>query len=539
MRASSPIVACALSLIALAATCATAAAFSQPQQLHSRNGVLKATFNAEPGVAEIDGRSINGVYGYNGRYLGPTLNVKPGDRIELTVKNGLPSETNIHFHGMHVSPAGNSDNVLRRFVPGKTYKVSVKIPHDHANGLYWYHPHLHGQVNGQVWRGMAGMISVSGGATQVKALKKFKRRQLGVSAIQYDATGAGILDPNDQNDAQVTMLVNRRSDQSLTMRPGAVEMWRIANMSNEIFSRIELQGHNMWVVGTDGNPTRVALRRKQIDIPPGSRVEVLVRAGGKGSYKLRQLANSDGFNNFPAQDLLTLNVAGSKVPEMRIPRHIRPFEDLSKARVTTHRTWRLGFTPDSDPTFHGLINGKIFSPDRIDTVAKIGGVEEWTIVNTTTQQHPIHIHTNPFQVVAINGKRRTPEAPRDNFIVPAMGSVKLRFKPLTYTGVAVFHCHILFHEDSGMMATIKFAKKPARSSSVLPAGAPSVHDASVAGARAFDAGSIDPIGGEPHGHGAHGEATRQVPGVPPMTSREAYLLFCKLNGIEPDPNYEP
>jgi FtsP/CotA-like multicopper oxidase with cupredoxin domain len=515
-------------LLVIAAACvwlviaANASAFSEPKQLYSKNGVLRTIFNAQPGAVDIDGKKIHGAYTYNGQYIGPTLNVHPGDRIELTVKNGLKEETNIHFHGLHVSPAGISDNVLRRFLPGRTYKVSVKIPHDHPNGLYWYHPHLHGQVNDQVFRGMAGMISITGGEAEVKALRKFKKRQLGLSVAEYDPSKTTLINPDDQDDMQATTLVNRRSDQTIGTRPGAVELWRIANMSNEVFTKIRLDGHYMWIVGEDGNPTRVAIKAREIVIPPGSRMEVLVRAKKSGSFKLRQLPYFEGFVNFPARTLLTMNVSGKQKPFERIPRHIKAFKDLSHAKVTTRRTWHLGFNSPSAPTFEALINGKQFSPERIDTISKLGGVEEWTFINDTTEQHPLHLHTNDFQVVAVNGKRRKPQAPLDNYIVPASGSLTIRFKPITYTGVAVFHCHILFHEDSGMMATIKFVKNQASTTVIRPVGMASVHDEAVAQERMIDTGIFEPI--EPVQHGHHHAPRRAPSSVDPN-----FWIFCKLN----------
>ncbi len=501
-----------IALVCIAAPLAaatSASAFTQPQQLHSKNGVLRATFTAAPGAAKIDGRLVHGAYTYNGQYVGPTLNVHPGDRIELTVKNDLAEETNIHFHGLHVSPAGIADNVLRRFLPGKTYKVSVKVPHDHANGLYWYHPHLHGQVNNQVFRGMAGMISVSGGEKRVRSLGRYRQRQLGLTVAQFNMSGDALIDPNDQNDATATTLVNRRSDQRADVRSGKTELWRIANMSNEIFMKLRLDGHYMWVVGEDGNPTRRPIKRRTIVIPPGSRSEVLVRAGAPGTYKLRQLPFSDGFNNFPAQELMTLRVgsAGGAPASPPLPRKLASFEDLSRAKVGTKRTWRLSFSPDSAPTFYAMINGKQFNPERVDTVARLNEVEEWTFLNETTQAHPIHLHTNDFQVVALNGKRRKPEAPIDNYMVPPSGSVTIRFKPLTYTGTAVFHCHILFHEDVGMMATIKFVKDRPSTSVVRASSFPSVHDEAVTTERVLDPGSIAPIMPSPHQHRSHDRAS--------------------------------
>ncbi len=503
-------IALAAALLAFFATAASAAAFSQPKQLYSKHGVMRATFVARAGDVTMAGKRVAGGMTINGQFPAPTLNVHAGDTIKIKFVNKLVESTNIHFHGLHVSPAGISDNIFRRFKNGGTYEVVVKIPHDHPNGLFWYHPHLHGSVNDQVLRGYAGMISVSGGSNRVKSLDKFRGTQIGLNLTQFSADGKSVVNPNDESDASSTTTVNGQVGQTLSMRPGETRMLRIANMSNEGFYKLQLDGHELWVVRIDGNPVRVAQRVSTILLAPGSRYEVLVKAGAAGDYKLRQLPYFEGFNNFPAQDLLTLTVAGATTKSQPVPHHVKSFEDLSRAKVAVRRNWVLSFSPDSAPVFKAMINGKTFDPQRIDSRAKLGQVEEWTFINETSEDHPIHLHTNDFQVVAVNGQRRRPAAPIDNTILPRNGSISVRFRPQTYTGLAVFHCHILFHEDSGMMATIRYLPASAKGSAsvVEPAGV-SVHDEAVAGEQIFepagdaDASSVDP----------------------------GYLLFCRLYGL--------
>lgn len=520
-----------------------AAAFTEPKVLASKNGVLKTTFIAEEGPATVDGKTIHGTMTINKQYPGPTLKLKPGDRVEIKYVNRLREATNLHFHGLHVSPAGRADNVLRRFRPGTTNIVSLRIPHDHPNGLYWYHPHLHGQVNTQVLRGMAGMISIEGGSARVKKLAKYRKRNIGLTLMQYDQTGTQVINPNDQNDFTATTLVNGKLGQRIRMRPGRTELWRVANMSNEGFYRLHLEGHKVWIVGQDGNPTRVAQNTSQFVIAPGSRYEFLVRPAKTGTFKFRQLQEDVGGGSiYPNQDLLTLNVTGRSVTSQRIPRRIKNFTDLSKAKVRTRRTWRISFTPNNAPVFHGLINGKAFDPDRIDTVAKIGDVEEWTFRNETDTAHPIHLHTNDFQVTKVNGKSRRVPAPIDNYILPANGSITFRFKPHTYTGVAVFHCHILFHEDNGMMATIKWSRGTAKAS-VRPARSVGAYSSSAISAKVFDpATAPDDLNPAEHSHGDGAEAehrlhlqavkaSRSIPGAP-NTGDPNDWLFCRLDEIQ-------
>jgi FtsP/CotA-like multicopper oxidase with cupredoxin domain len=465
---------------ALALFPASAFAFTEPDQIYSHNGLLQTTFVAHEGTAMIDGKKISGAITINGKFPSPTLNVKAGDTVRIKFVNRLTQVTNIHFHGMHVSPAGNGDNIFRRFAPGKTYNVEIKIPHDHPNGLYWYHPHLHGLVNSQVLRGYAGLISVSGGTDRLPMLAPFKQRQMALNLTQFTTNGKSIVDPNDQNDATAITAVNGKLGQRITMRPGQTELWRIANMSNEAFYKLKLDGHSLWIVGQDGHPVRSSRKASSVLLAPGSRYELLVRAGSKtGDFKFRQVTDTDGFNTFPNQDLLTLHVAGAKIAQRRIPQKIRAFDSLANAKVTNKRKWILTFSPDNAPVFKALINDRTFDPSRVDSRARLGGVEEWTFINRTTQDHPIHLHTNAFQVVKINNVVQHPNSPIDNAILPRLGSITIRFKPLTFTGMAVFHCHILFHEDSGMMATIRWEKGAGKANVIEPEGAPSVADEQV------------------------------------------------------------
>ena len=435
----------------------TAAGFEQPDVIASHNGVLRTTLVAQEGEAMMGGKKVSRTMTYNGKFPGPTLRVHPGDRIEIKLVNAMSEETNFHFHGLHVSPAGKADNVLRIFKPGSTNRISVKVPHDHPNGLYWYHPHRHGDVNSQVLRGLAGMISIEGGKERIDKLASFKQRLIALNLTQLGPDGKSVIPSADQNDPTSTTTVNGKLGQVIQMHPGQTEMWRIANMSNEGFYKLNLEGHKMWIVGQDGNPTRIARPVHELVIPPGSRYEVLVKAGKRGQYRFRELLHSDGFNMFPAQDLLTLKVGGRTATSPPVPRKIRKFEDLSRKKVDVRRTWVLSFGQNAQG-FAAEINGKVFSPDRVDTRARIDSVEEWTFINQTSQDHPMHLHTNDFQIVKINGKPFHANGTLDNAILPRNGSLTIRFRPKTYTGLAVFHCHILFHEDSGMMATIRYVK---------------------------------------------------------------------------------
>src|SRR5262249_4844072 len=148
--------------------------------LHSQNGVLDATLVEKPGVAQVAGIPVQGVWTYQlgedgaPNYPGPTLYVQPGDTLRLRIADRLPpsippfaidlvpvpTPTNLHLHGMHVSPLGNSDNILISIPPDAENQYEFKIPSDHPQGLYWYHPHRHQFVREQLLRGLAGLLVV-------------------------------------------------------------------------------------------------------------------------------------------------------------------------------------------------------------------------------------------------------------------------------------------------------------------------------------------------------------------------------------------
>src|ERR1041385_713289 len=121
----------------------------------------QTTLTADYQVGKVDNKTITAMV-YNGSLPGPTLHVYPGDRLEINLINNLNEPTNVHFHGFHVSPANNSDNIFLEVAPGKTQHYTVYIPKDHPLGTDWYHPHLHGLTYSQVSEGLTGLLIVEG-----------------------------------------------------------------------------------------------------------------------------------------------------------------------------------------------------------------------------------------------------------------------------------------------------------------------------------------------------------------------------------------
>jgi FtsP/CotA-like multicopper oxidase with cupredoxin domain len=134
--------------------------FANPPMLSSRDGRLDVALEAAPATYTIDGHQFQGML-YNGAYIPPVWRVRLGDSLKVTLHNRLSEPTNLHFHGLGVSPLGNGDNVFLHVRPGETFTYQIKIPEKHV-GLFWFHPHMHGNVDQQIIGGMSGGIIVEG-----------------------------------------------------------------------------------------------------------------------------------------------------------------------------------------------------------------------------------------------------------------------------------------------------------------------------------------------------------------------------------------
>lgn len=465
--------------------------FQEPAQLFSEGGKLEVTLTADEQIVEAGGSPIRARV-YNGSYIGPTLNVHPGDTLDLSLVNHLDEVTNIHFHGFHVSPSGNSDNVFLHVEPGKTQQYHVEIPDDHEPGLFWYHSHAHGVSSGQVFGGMSGLIVMEGLTDLLpEDLRGITTRQIALRDIytekdapdeipkEHDIGGtmqapAPVPNMNSVPDPATpdTRLVNGIFRPELTIRPGETQLWRLANIGANTFYDVKQDGVTFQVIAEDGSPVWEVWEAEHLVLPPGKRFEVLVQGPPPGTYALRTLKYRQGITPanaltvFP-QPLGKLVSSGDPVQPASLPDGLYPREDLSDATIVARRTFEFSIPFDSahactqaqgcgaQARVLFTINGKTFDADRVDVRPKLGTVEEWTLTNTSTEEHPFHIHVNDFQVMSVNGKPYEAHGLQDVVIIPIRGEVVIRNPFEDFTGKYVFHCHILNHEDGGMMAVVE------------------------------------------------------------------------------------
>ena len=468
------------------------------EQLVSQNGVLTVDFtmrNVPPA-----GQGPEYCYVYSDGTEAPTLVVNPGDQLVLNLTNQnmsmgpslshvmtsasandcaggamTSSATNVHFHGLNIPPTCHSDDVIKTLIQPNDppFQYNIHIPDNEPPGLYWYHPHPHGFTTDQITGGAAGALIVNG-------LEQVRPEAAGLAERvfvirQIDLNGS------DESSALTTNFVpafESLSD-SVMMKPSEKQVWRVVNATAIYFLQLQLQSSAkptmMQLLAVDGVPLQTPADVNEVIIPPAGRAEFIVQ--GPSLSQTFQFVNV-GFNTGPGGDQnspseLATVLASSNAPDPpRLPTLTRKstvtrFAGLSQLKPTKQR--HLYFSESTDGTqFFITVAGqkpKIYDPhDPPSVVTHQGAIEDWTIENRSTEVHAFHIHQLHFLVTAINGVPIKNPIVRDTVTVPYWDgksstypsvTVRLDFRDPETVGTFLYHCHILDHEDGGMMAKIR------------------------------------------------------------------------------------
>ncbi len=247
---------------------------------------------------------------------------------------------------------------------------------------------------------------------------------------------------------------------------------RLVNASCSRFYRLQLEEHDLYQISSDGGSLPAPIELSELLLVPGQRVDVMIQGSRPPeSYRLVNLPYSRGAmgmgggmgmmggmggvigSNSAPSTIATFVYAGQANPAVPLPPKLVPVQPLPLPSQT--RSFVLGQSMGSGMMGGGMsfaINGRTFDPGRIDTQVRLGDAEEWEFINPMGMDHPMHIHTNPFQVVQSDGSLEA--AWRDVVLVPGGGRVRVRTAFQDFTGKLVYHCHILDHEDLGMMGVL-------------------------------------------------------------------------------------
>ena len=423
--------------------------FTEPARLTSSNGVLTLDLVAKNGGINVAGATLKG-RAYSDGIVGPTLVVNPGDTIALTLDNRLPAHTNLHFHGLHVSPSNNSDNIFLEVHPGERFAYSLAIPADHPSGTFWYHSHAHTLSEEQVFGGLSGLIIVNG-LQQLLPLALQNVKDVGIALKDAQVVRGKIQEDNIDSDVPTLRVVNSAHLPVQSIATGEVQLWRLANIGADIWYDLALDDQPFVVIGQDGNPVWKVYSAEHLVLPPGKRFDVLVTGGDAPSMLRTRPYNQQG-DKYPAAKLMKVSSAGATVPTPAMPTALVPRAEIPASDVVQRRTMVFSEIDDKNQFF---INGKEFDANRVDVQPKLGTVEEWTLVNTSSEQHPFHIHVNDFQVISVDGVPAAAPGLQDTVPLYPGKDVVIRMRFTDFTGKFVFHCHILNHEDNGMMAVVE------------------------------------------------------------------------------------
>jgi suppressor of ftsI len=436
---------------------------ADPPSFSPKDGVTTIALTTTNQPVRIGPVTFPGVL-LNGIYTAPVIHARPGDHLAIHLTNQLRQPTNLHYHGLQTSPLGNSDNAYVIVPPGQSFDYDVKIPASQPPGTYWYHSHVHGSVEGQVMGGLSGALIIDGFADQFPPLKDVTERLFVLKEFEWEDSEDPFIDGYLHDRLQT---INGQLGVTVRMRPGETQLWHIVSVApNKIF-HLTLPGHRFRILGQDG----VARNREEsvetLDITPGGRFEVLVDAGDAGSYNLKSEKVLTGSER--SRILAHVLVAGEPTKPIPTIERFPAREDLRDATIDTKRT--VIFTQDSG-TERFFIDGQLFDHGRVDFRVPLGSIQEWKLVNKTGDFHEFHIHQVHFQIVAVNDKPVPFDGLQDTVRIPEQGSVTVRlaFTRPEIVGRFFYHCHVLRHEDKGMMAAVEVydPNAPVRSSAPEP-----------------------------------------------------------------------
>jgi FtsP/CotA-like multicopper oxidase with cupredoxin domain len=453
---------------------------------------------------------------WQGTEVAPTVRVRPGDLLEIQLVNHLPatcglgmaSNSNLHFHGFNSAPVPPGDEViLTNAAPGRTIAYRVRVPRTQPPGLYWYHPHAHGLASWEVGNGMAGAIVVEGIGDALPELVGLRER---VIVLRDPPT-----DPSIQNvtrelaethkEAALSARMSRGQRRAMRqqeeaeesacapetdgaptingvpratigIRSGERELLRVVNASAHRHFVLALNAGTLRLVGQDGVPLGYLpgaprfLDVPWIVVPPAGRVD-LVLTGAPERTQLLSKCYYAGRAGDPNPQVVLADLHDDRgrdaALDARVARiglaPVRSFYRTPLPPPARRRTIR--FEEDARSF---KIDGVAYRPDEpAAIVARSGTVEEWTIENDTDENHVFHIHQAHFVLESINGYRfperywlDTVDVPQQSrrfgsrLHAPSRAVLLIDFRDPTIRGTFLFHCHILDHEDGGMMAKI-------------------------------------------------------------------------------------
>jgi len=317
-----------------------------------------------------------------------------------------------------------------------------------------------GDAEFQVMNGMAGMFIVEGITDAFPQLANVTEQIILLKDFQNEN---GSIPAEIDSNQPTNRLINGLLTPTLNMVPGQLQFWRIGNVGSDIWYNIDVSNLTVYEFARDGNRHNNLVPLTALYMPPSSRIEIFIYGPPAGMYVMETMALNTGPNGdcYPQTDLMYVNSAGAPVTQIALPSNIPAVPSLIGLPITTQRVLIFSETADGLTFF---LDGLLFNASRVDKVATLGDLEEWEILNTAAELHLFHIHQLAFQVtevnyqpVPFNGRQDTVTLPFADLITNLPGQVKvlISFANPNVVGTFLYHCHILKHEDVGMMGVMQ------------------------------------------------------------------------------------
>jgi len=429
------------------------------QNISRRPGIVEVEVTAAPAsIPLLPGAAPAAVYAYNGTIPGPTIEVHEGDSVVIHFHNHLPEPTTVHWHGVHL-PVDADGSPLYPIAPGGAHDYAFRVAQGSA-GTYWYHPHPDARTTRQVALGLYGAIIVrpardplAGIPEKLLILSDNRLAPDGSVSFPDPASVQASVDMENGREGD-RLFVNGQIMPRIVVPSGEVQRWRIVNASPARVYRLALTDQQLLHVGDDGGLFERPVEAADLVLANSERVEVLVRGQAPGSRSTLQDLPYDRYapQTRPADwnsthPLLALEYgAAGPLKAAPIPATLRVIPPVDTSHVFARRVIVLS---------QGLIDGKTMDMHRSDIRSRVGATEIWTIQNVVGMDHPFHLHGNHFQVLDRDGVAVPFRSWKDSVNVPRHSSLRLAVRFEDYPGKWMYHCHILDHEDEGMMAILE------------------------------------------------------------------------------------
>jgi blue copper oxidase len=413
----------------------------------------------QQGTSQLLAGQPTQTWGANGAYLGPTIRATRGDQVVMNVRNGLAEPTTIHWHGMHL-PAAADGGPHQTIRPGSTWSPSWRI--DQPAATLWYHPHPHGTTEDHVYRGVAGLFLLDDPQAGALPLPS----QYGVDDIpvilqdkRFDRDGnldfgQSPFSPIGRLGDQI--LVNGTHDPHLNITSQRVRL-RLLNASTaRVYDLGFADNRPFALVGTDGGLLERSHSTTRVPLSPGERAEIIATFRPGERVVLRSLPPDLGLDGFQGRfagaddafDLLQLRAGATLTTSPPVPDRLVRHRQLDDAELVHARRLELNGS--------SRINGQRMDMGRMDHAGTVGTTEVWEVTNRSGNPHNFHVHGVQFKVRDQTGAGPAPALAgwKDTVFIPPGGTMRLLVQLPGYPDPAMpymFHCHLLQHEDNGMM----------------------------------------------------------------------------------------